>query len=150
MSKRIGKFEGLINKTVDRVERTETSLSNQMKLLTKAVEDNSEAIKNKKFSIFGKKDWLELPYTKRLKRNAPLSVCSGLHFVFVGNEHLWLLTLYSLTWRVCTWFLASYVADCYTILGDTTLSHRKTSVNADVIPDVNFQLIEQQPLKTQK
>lgn len=56
MSKRIDIFEILVNKMVDRVERSESSLSNQIKLLITAVESNREAIKNKKFGLFGKKD----------------------------------------------------------------------------------------------
>ena len=56
MSKRIDTFEILVNKMVDRVERSESSSSNQIKLLINAVESTSEAIKNKKFSLFGKKD----------------------------------------------------------------------------------------------
>ena len=54
MSKRIDTFEILVNKMVDRVERSESSSSNQIKLLINAVESNGEAIKNKKFSLFGK------------------------------------------------------------------------------------------------
>ena len=53
ISKRIDTFEDLVNKTIERVERTESSLSNQIGLLIQAVELNREAINNKKFSIFG-------------------------------------------------------------------------------------------------
>ena len=68
ISKRIDKFEEIINKINDRAERTEKSTTNQLTLMTKAIEANSkeltsmtkaieansEEIQNKKFSLFGK------------------------------------------------------------------------------------------------
>jgi hypothetical protein len=55
ISKRLDKFEELINKTIDRVDRNEISIITQLRLLTKSIEENSDIIKNKKFSLFGNK-----------------------------------------------------------------------------------------------
>jgi hypothetical protein len=55
INKRLDKFEELINKMADRIDRNEISYINQMRLMTKSLENNSEIIKNKKFSIFGNK-----------------------------------------------------------------------------------------------
>jgi ABC-type transporter Mla subunit MlaD len=53
--KRLDKFEELINKTIDRIDRNEISIITQLRLLTKSIEENSDVIKNKKFSLFGNK-----------------------------------------------------------------------------------------------
>jgi hypothetical protein len=55
INKRLDKFEELINKTIVRIDRNEISIINQLRLMTKSIENNSEVIKNKKFSLFGRK-----------------------------------------------------------------------------------------------
>jgi len=54
ISKRLDRFEELIKKMIDRIDRNEISISTQIRLMTKAIENNSEVLKNKKFSLFGK------------------------------------------------------------------------------------------------